>query len=196
MGLCKDSCAIVIGKLGLANQRNFIWNYYPENTKILWMDDDISDILTIDKQSLENLSDFVEEAFQTCEKENCRLWGIYPVSNPFFMKHGYTTDLRFIVGCFYGTIKKGKNPDDRDLSFKEDSYRSCSYYVADGKVVRYSWLAPVTHFSTTPGGLQETRSRDQELHGAQYVADIFPSLAKLYFRKRNNCPELRLKDRS
>lgn len=35
---------IVVGKLGLANQRNFIRNYFPEKAQILSMDDDIEEI--------------------------------------------------------------------------------------------------------------------------------------------------------
>lgn len=40
----KNNYQIIIGKLGLGNQRNFIRNYFPEKTKIVSMDDDIEEI--------------------------------------------------------------------------------------------------------------------------------------------------------
>lgn len=43
---------IVVGKMGLANQRNFIRNYFPEKTHILSMDDDISDIYYLLESSI------------------------------------------------------------------------------------------------------------------------------------------------
>ena len=48
---------LIIGKKGLKNQRNFINSYYPENTYLIQMDDDIDDIeMSDDEDNFENIS--------------------------------------------------------------------------------------------------------------------------------------------
>jgi len=76
---------IIIGVTGLVAQRKFIEEYYPENTCILSIDDDITDI-DLSMTAYLDLNDFIIKAFEDCNKYNSFIWGLYPVFNPFFSK--------------------------------------------------------------------------------------------------------------
>jgi len=52
---------IIIGELGLANQRNFIRNYFPEGTKILSMDDDVEEINYLVDSRHEDIQEITEK---------------------------------------------------------------------------------------------------------------------------------------
>jgi hypothetical protein len=56
-----DKYNIIIGKLGLANQRNFIRNYFPEKTNILSMDDDVEEINYLVDSRYEDIQDITEK---------------------------------------------------------------------------------------------------------------------------------------
>ena len=53
---------------------------------------------------LYSLIGLIERGFELVTAEKCSLWGIYPVNNGLFMKDTITTDLRFIMGSFWGII--------------------------------------------------------------------------------------------
>ena len=106
---------IVIGVSGIKNIRNFMANYFKENQKIFYIDDDISQIFQVFNDEtkknfsrsigkvipklergynrshnklhyMRNLGEFIDNAFKTAEEKGCTNWGIYPVENPYFMK--------------------------------------------------------------------------------------------------------------
>ena len=54
--------------------------------------------------------------------------------NHFFMKDTITTNLRYIVGAFYGTINRHDSNLKLYLEEKEDVLRTLQYYKKDGKV--------------------------------------------------------------
>jgi hypothetical protein len=54
---------------------------------------------------LDSLISLIERGFKVATAERCCLWGIYPVNNGLFMQDTITTDLRFIIGCFWGIHK-------------------------------------------------------------------------------------------
>lgn len=94
---------IVVGKLGIANQRIFIKQYFKENQHVVSIDDDVEALykMTNDEPAklvkLTNVDKFFKEAFDRLKREKLFIWGIYPVRNPFFMKNNVTTGLKFIV---------------------------------------------------------------------------------------------------
>jgi hypothetical protein len=195
--LYKQSCQgykIIPGVKGLVAQRNFIYDYFPEETKILFIDDDVSDLCLL--QATVPFADVINLAFENSEKQKCRLWGIYPVANTYFMKPRMTTDLRYIVGCMFGLIKRGESLMKSPTDDKEDVWNSCAYYKADGKVLRLNFIAPITKYFKEPGGLQETRTAETIREGAVAVKDAFPELCSMYVRKRTGNYEIRLKDKS
>lgn len=179
---------LIIAVPGMGAVRNFMTDYYEEGQPILYIDDDIIDLLTLDPSF--NLTHFVDQAFATCIRDRLRLFGIYPVANKFFMRSRTTDGLTYIVGCFYGVLN---NRSIRvTLDDKEDFQRTILYYLADGGVLRYGWVAPVTRYYKTPGGMQVLRTMQRILESAQYLYDTYPDLCRLNMKKKSGHPEVRL----
>jgi len=177
----------VVGVKGLLEQRKFMFDYYPEGSHILHMDDDLDYLLTINKERLLDIRQILKRGFDGCVKNGCRLWSIYPVANHFFMKSEDSTNLKFCGGWFYGFIKQG---DYLPLNavFKEDVYRTCSYYRADKKIFRINDVSAKTKF-LRGDSLEPTREKHNEC--ADIIVTEFPLMAKKYYRK-NGFPEIRL----
>lgn len=210
---------IIVGELGLKNQRNFISKYFPNHTNIVQMDDDITDIKQLDfgksklskktkkphkyyqTKSIEHLNQFIKHSFIQCRLKNLFLWGVFPVNNPYFMNTNTTTDLRFIVGPFFGIINR-KYKDRKDLlstiNEKEDVERSIKYYLKDGGVMRFNYISIETKYYRNPGGMQsEMKNRKEEaLKSAKYLHNTYPQYTTLYFKKKSGYPEVKLKDKT
>lgn len=192
---------IIVGVINLGPQRNFISKYYPEGKPIVNIDDDIQGFIEYTtttkrhEKPLANLEKIIQEGFKECKKHGFRLWGIYPIPNGYFMEKKVDTDLRYIIGCFYGTI----NAKDIKLELKndkEDYERSIRYYIADGGVIRLRYVAPKTAYYTEKGGIQEFRSESTVMAGAKWIVKHFPDYATLNLTKKSGHAEVRLRDRT
>ena len=188
-------------------QRNFISRYYPENTFVVGIDDDIQSLQTKinDKKTVEltQLNDFILNAFKISQMNKSDMWGIGAVLNPFFMKNAVSFNLKYIVGCFYGwrntnepkntlSTEKGK---DGYLYGKEDYEKSIQYYIADGKVTRFNYVAPKTKYYSEDGGIQTYRTIENEGNGVEYLLKNYPLYCKRKITKDGKYPEVRLIDR-
>jgi len=196
---------LVIGELGLKNQRNFITRYYPEGTHLVQMDDDLDDIVimsnwqsykiqnrkTIKKNRklvpLIKLDNFINDAFKMCIDKNLYIWGVYPVANPYFMSPIVRTNLQFIVGPFWGVINRHNNKLKITLDEKENVERSLLYYKMDGGVIRFDYVSIITKYYKTPGGMQNTIDKNKRKRNAKNSAVIlhkrYPELTKIKTRK-------------
>ena len=190
---------IVIGLLGLKNQRNFITKYYPEGNNIVEMDDDIKNImqLVVKKDTtkttkktvkpIEDLDAFIRRAFEMCIESNIFLWGVYPLVNPHFMTYKITTDLRFIVGPMWGMINRHRKDLQLTVDEKENSERTLQFWVADGAVLRFNNVGIETKYYKNKGGMQsEGKDRKQEaLKSVYYLNKMYPTLTKISLKKKN-----------
>ena len=147
---------LIIGKKGLKNQRNFINNYYPENTYLIQMDDDIDAIVelinplgikntsnsTYRKNELITIKNLIifSNAFKLCKTEGIFLWGVYPIANPYFMNFKTNIGLKFIVGPLWGCIVRHNDKLKLTLNEKENVERTLQYYSLDGKVIRFKYI--------------------------------------------------------
>ena len=196
---------IIIGELGLKNQRNFITRYYPEGTHLVQMDDDLDDIVIMfnwqnfkigNRKSIKKkrylvplleLDKFIKEAFKICIERNLFLWGVYPVANPYFMSPLMRTNLQFIVGPFWGVINRHNNKLKITLNEKENVERSLLYYTMDGGVIRFDYVSIITKYYKTPGGMQNENNKNARirasLNSAIKLHKRFPELTKIKTRK-------------
>jgi len=190
---------LVIGVIGLRNQRNFIMNYYPEGKHIVQMDDDLDKImeLTEDKnlRHIANLNEFIEKAFKICEEKGIYLWGVYPLANARFMSPKMTTDLRFIVGPFWGIINRHRQDLQITIDEKENAERTLQHYTIDGAVLRFNNIGIETRYYKNKGGMQnEGKDRKAEaLKSVYYLHDKYPKLTKIYLGKKSGVPEIRMR---
>ena len=149
--------SIETGKFGLAAQRHYVTMAYPEGTWLVQLDDDVSDVRekVDDKNAVpvKDLESTFRFGFEACEDHKARLWGIYPVLNPMFMKNRLRVGLLFCIGHLWGVINSHDDARRVRLANKEDYERSIRYYKADGAVVRMEDIAAKTKMLGA-GGLQ------------------------------------------
>jgi hypothetical protein len=195
-----DLAEIVVGEVGLDRARACIRSFYDRGQLVLSMDDDVKRIVRrIDEKKVidltgEEFATLVDSGFKIAAQKGLRLWGIYPVANPYFMRAGWTTDLRFIGGGLFGAVN---DLDERVVPrnvVKDDVERTLLYYTTDGGVVRCNEVSMVVDYYTAPGGIGDARSGGAEKFAALELERRFPGLAKAWTRK-NGRAEVRLRDR-
>jgi len=185
--------------LGMAAARNHCAAAYPPGTRLLFADDDLSDLqLRVDARTLAPVDDIAELVDNGFGLAGAGLWGVYPVLNPFFMRARVNRALTFIVGCFYGTTLTGTDADVVDLDEKEDILRTLKHYVRDGHVTRLEWVAPKTRYYTEPGGMQAQLPGGRRDLSAASCAELlrrYPDLCRPSARRKDGRAELTLRDR-
>jgi hypothetical protein len=155
---------IVIGVLGIMQQRNYIVKYFPENAYLISIDDDINDILinkTTNKKNGElcsispnQLKYLFNSSYHLMKQNGAYIWGINLVSNPFMMSHKINTNLGIIPAGFYGWINRHSMVNKIYNSSREDVERSIMYFNKDQIIIRYMFITFKTNMRTNPGGIQ------------------------------------------
>lgn len=168
---------IVVGVVGLCQQLNFIRQYYPDNTPILRMDDDVKNIKLLNPRPF---LEICNQMFDLASKEGCRLWSIYPCNNLFFCKERIIVGKVFCVGCINGFFND-KNIIYPDVSSQEDRWLSLTCFVKDGKTMRYEGACPDTVYFTA-SGLSEYRKLNHEKN-IQLILDSFPNICEKRLKK-------------
>jgi len=195
--LYKEFCPgynIIVGVLGLVQQRKFIQSYFPLDSYIVMIDDDITYFGNVlsekEKESINSLTTVFSEMTQEMKKENCFLCGIYPCDNLLFSSNNpkISTNFRFVVGAFF-VIKNTRDPDlqpSQDLL--EDTERTVLYWNKYKKILRFNHIIIKTKYFGK-GGL-ETENR-VTLHSnlARNLQSKYPELLFLKKRKayKQNC---------
>ena len=186
---------IIIGVIGIANQRVFISNYFPVGQYIISLDDDVEELQTLQESKLVKLTDlhtFFTSSYETLMRENLFIWGIYPVRNAFFMKSGaMTKSLKFLLGVCYGYINRNLKELYPTAEGKEDIEQSILYYMKDGGIIRFNHVAVKTKFNAV-GGLGKDRY-EMNAKASQLLKERYPNVVKIFHRKNGMC-EVRLKN--
>jgi hypothetical protein len=185
---------IIIGKKGLVQQRKYISQYFPENTHIVSMDDDVQNVVRLKKDKLmkiTNLDTFFRKSFRQLQAADLYLWGVYPCKNNMFMKNNVTTDLRFAIGVIHGYINRhdpSLYPSLKSVS-KEDYEQTILFFIKDKGVMRFNDIAFTTVFNA-PGGLGTDRYQMNK-SAQEYLCKKYPMIVKPKFRK-DGTPEVTL----
>ena len=163
--------------------RNFMLDYYPIGKHIVMMDDDIRGFTQKDGvntvKPLDDLISLIKTGFKIATAEKCSLWGIYPVNSGLYMTSEVTTDLRFLIGTFWGIINPQAHRDPRGrvipMPGKEDYTRTLLAYERGGKVVRFNNVATVSTIYNPKGGLGLVSNRlKRDKLGVQYLLKKYP----------------------
>lgn len=173
---------IVVGELGIGNQRTFINNYYEEGVRIVSMDDDVSLIVKDENKvkSFEgNLLNLVERLFDTCDTYGVRYWGVPETSNGFFMKHQHVVGLRKCAGCFNGEYAKSPETQSRK-EHCEDIEKTLLHYKYNGGILRVDDLAPKQKGFAEGGVLQRLGGMEKRVEVYRetviQLAETYPEL--------------------
>ena len=184
---------LIVGEIGLVNQREFISKQFEDGQCILFIDDDVGefDLSLSDEFKKCSLDEFISIAFLECAKKGSYIWGVYPVYNPFFRKSRKekTFGLNYIVGAFYGIINRPLL-DDVKLTLttqsgqKEDVERTIKYFICDGKVIRYNKIGFKTKYYGGTGGLGKFNDRIVPMKIAcEKLLEEYPEFGKIKIRK-------------
>ena len=172
--------SIVVGVKGLMEQRNFIDEYYPLGTHIVYFDDDVTELLILKNGNLvplTSLLNLIYKGFQECVAHKFHLWGIAPVANGFYMKDIIHTNLKFIPGWFYGVINR-RIP--LTICYKEDYQRTLQNAVLDGGVIRYSFIAAKTIIGAEGGLNTKVKDRlEMNRESSRFLMKTYPGLVRL-----------------
>jgi hypothetical protein len=129
---------VVIGRLGIGEQRKFINNYYDEGTRIVSLDDDVKLIRKNDNKVVEldePLVPLVTKVFDLCDSLSLKFWGIPDTANGFFMKHEWVSGLRGTCGAFFGEYAR-LSETQSSLSHSEDLEKTLLHYRLFGGILR------------------------------------------------------------
>jgi hypothetical protein len=181
---------IIVGAKGLVQQRQFINNFFPPETKIISLDDDIES-LDLSMTNYASADEFFKTAFEICMEQGAYIWGLYPVFNPFFRKskEPITTHLNFIIGAFFGYINRPTHSDlDLDIATqgnKEDVERTIKYWKKDGVVIRFNQIGFKTkYYGNDGGGLGKFNDRLEMMkQNAIAINAAYPDITKIKIRK-------------
>lgn len=193
---------IIVGVPGAAQQREFISDYFDEGQFIVYADDDCKDLTEmVDKKSstrVGNVDAFIRYMFSELIKNNLYIWGVSAVDNPFFMNAGLSTNLKFIVGVFYGIINRktatflnpfNGEPENLKCSHnsKDDILQTLKYFLCDGGVLRCNYVAPKTKYWDVPGGMTAFMPdrKSKALEDCKWLKEHYPKMIIKTRTKKN-----------
>jgi hypothetical protein len=186
---------IIVGELGIRNQRKFISKYFPEGQRIVSIDDDVRAIVEFVKKNeykdIENFNELINYFFSNCISNNSFLWGIYPTPNPFWMSDKIHKNLKFIIGVFHGYINRHDEvlyPDIKSEG-KEDLEQSILFYKKDKIILRFDKYCFKSTFNA-PGGLGQDRFVMNQ-NAQDYLVEAYPDICHRKFKK-SGIAEIRL----
>tara|TARA_R110000782_G_C14694334_1_gene401441 strand:- start:51 stop:824 length:774 start_codon:yes stop_codon:yes gene_type:complete len=189
---------IVVGIIGKRAISNFIFqDYYSEGQHIVHFDDDIEQIRFKNPRNWEDPNTFCDDeldlkkeiniAFRECEKSGRHLWGVYPVSNPYFMKNTISYDYKFVGGWMFGVInKKSSNECLIGDGCIDDYERSIRHYLSDGGVVRLNYICCKTNYGNPDGGIGSIEGRGRQ-ESFDQLEESFAGLFTIRVKKGSKC---------
>ena len=177
-------CDYNTGGSSISEVRNLIQDSYPLDSKIVMIDDDINFIATINKsgkkEKVKNLHALITYAFNQLMQQQSSFWGVYPIDNPLCMSANLRTNLCYVNGSFFGIINKRISVE---TNYAEDYERSIKHWIAEGKLLRLEFIGLSTKYYKEQGGLQETRTPENNTSHKQRLVDLFPQHVKLVQRR-------------
>jgi hypothetical protein len=199
-----DEYKIIVGVRGISDQRKFYHNYFPADTRIVSIDDDMAELLELGENKLipteYTLDEIVEMGYSFAEKHGARMWGINPTMNHFFLKNHISAGLRYICANFMGTYAKDWifcDPERRMTPTGEDHHSTLRGFTRYGAVVRLEFLCPKTKYFAS-GGIDacvtengDTR-KDRHASELRWVQARYPELSSIQI-KAGGVVNLRLK---
>ena len=154
---------IIIGVKGLPAQRNYIQEYFNENTNIFFLDDDVSKWDTKYSKLFHSytLYQFITFAFQHCRDKKAFIWSVYPTNNDIYSKNSPEIShyIRYCIGAFYGIINRKTFLLNFIENEKEDVKRTLQYFINDGIVLRFNRIHFETKYYGNVGGMGNFDSR-------------------------------------
>ena len=167
---------LIIGVHSLRGQRNFIQHYFPVGKRIVMIDDDITRIKRLNGAFFNpdgGLAELFNNLFAYSDLKGCKLWGVYPASNYFFMRKSAHKGLLYCIGSLFGMV----NCQDilSPVCCKEDFYTTIYCYNRDSGIMRFNGISPVSTYWKGTGGLNAYRTIENERLACLEIQSLFPA---------------------
>jgi hypothetical protein len=173
---------IIVGELGIVNQRNFITRFFDEGELIIEMDDDIENIYFM----FSNFKHLIEYGMQLINTGSGGLFGVMPTDDKRCMILETTTHLAFIIGTF--SLRKNHHSIILTQVLGEDYERSILYFMKYKRLYRYKGAGIKTKFMKNPGGLQDGHRLNNLEECVKYLCNTYPNAVKR--RTKHGLPDL------
>ena len=177
-----DEYKIVVGVLGIANQRNFITSYYPAGTYVVSMDDDIRDLYHMKGVGFNVWIQECLDWMHTCE---IGLIGLNPTTNIYWRTLSRAPEFQsgryLAIGVFH-IYRINASIKPLEFDFIEDYERSIKYLYHDGAVGRYNGVV-LQHTGWSSGGLKEARTKDAYCQAVNEFVTMYPDDVYLTYKK-------------
>lgn len=183
---------IVTESLGLAGNRRSLQLAHDDGDPILWLNDDVRDMMRLRGGKLAPVDDLVatvDAAFDECWRFGATLWGGVPLDNDFYMKEAVNVGLNWVPGAMFGEINVRDPRLAVRLEFKEDYERTLRRYRRDGCVVSYRGLAPKTTYYNKDG-MAEFRTVEKVAAEVAQLKAWFPGMIRDNPRRKSPFPEV------
>ncbi|CAK9104170.1 unnamed protein product [Durusdinium trenchii] len=187
---------IQISMPGVRDSRNFIYKFFPADTYVVSLDDDMEGVKWKIREGSDTSScidlprghflKIVRDAYQRMKETGAFLWGLSTSQNPRFLVMDDVSMRNGLVnGYLHGFICRPDAAPDllrRLPDAVEDAEFSVRHFAKDKVVLRYRMYAGVTSPYTNGGGLQSkfhvggSIRKSEEWCGAQQLHELFPTL--------------------
>ena len=164
---------IIVGRLGLKEQRNFISDYLDEDEIYISFDDDVESLKLIPNYTF---YDLIRDACNVIGARETGLVGVLPNDDARRFKDNVSTHLAHILGAFF--IARNHRDLRITRTAKEDYERSILYWLRYGTVYRSRRGGVQTKYLRGVGGIQSENRREREIEGVCYLAETYPNLCR------------------
>jgi len=176
---------IIVGRLGLKEQRNFISDYLDEDEIYISFDDDVESLKLIPNYTF---YDLIRDACNVIGARETGLVGVLPNDDARRFKDSTSTHLAHILGAFF--IARNHRDLRITRTHKEDYLRSILYFLRYGTVYRSRRGGVQTKYLRGNGGIQSENRREREIEGVRYLTETYPNLCRR--KDKGEHPDLEL----
>lgn len=157
---------LIVGVPGGAAVSNFIVNYFPEGTPIVFADDDLYRFFTFSQDGkynkvAYNLKDYIVNGFQTTANLKTNGFTFSFFSNKFWLRGKPFAEFRpfFLAGNFFGAFNSSDLLVPAESSHLDDSLRTINILQKYQGVLVFWWGGFETYYGKEEGGLQASGKR-------------------------------------
>jgi hypothetical protein len=176
---------IIVGQLGLKEQRNFISDYLDEDEIYISFDDDVDALKLMPGYTF---YDLIRDACNVIGSRQAGLVGVLPNDDARRFKDNATTHLAHILGSFF--IARNHRDLRVTCTPKEDYERSILYWLRYGHVFRSRRGGVQTKYLRGQGGISADGRRAREEADVSYLSQTYPTLCRR--KDKGTHPDLEL----
>lgn len=176
-----SECSVIFREgHSVTDNRNTLIDYFNKGDWVVMLDDDIQAFYKLSGKKLTKISTkeefnrMLNDFFEYTERNNGKIWGVYPCKNAFFMKQ--SIDKKDIVNTCLGLIIDQRF--DETLKAKEDIELCCRYIKSGYNVIRFNFITFDAKHRNKGGCSDVWKSNENELVSKKLVAK-YPKLLRL-----------------